>query len=217
MTMIRHRFCTFAALLCVAAGIAAAPVPSAAPELHVGDSWTYRTLDGFTHETRLEFTHRVVEVNDREIVDQYHKSGNETKTALRYFNRDGNPLDTGDTRFEPYYPEYKFPMSAGMAWTDKFTSFTTDGNVFTGYVTGKVSALEKVTVAGGTFDAYRIEKDAETRGTGANSVVTKAQITTWYAPAVKRYVRREAVTTRDGRVRDHYIEELVEYKLASPN
>ena len=53
------------AFLCVAE---AAGAQSPAPDVHVGDSWKFRTLDGFTNETQFEATQRVVEINGREIV-----------------------------------------------------------------------------------------------------------------------------------------------------
>jgi hypothetical protein len=200
------------ALLCMGYQIAAAPTPSPAPEVHVGDTWKYRNVDGFTEEVGAQFTHRVVEVNDREIVIQLRNS-NGVKSALRYFNHEWNPIDVGETKYDPYYPEFKFPISAGMAWNQKFTSSTSDGNGNSGYVTAKVSSLEKVTVPAGTFDAYRIERNVETRAANASATVTKWQITTWYAPTAKKFVRRESVASRDGRVRSHTIDELTEYTL----
>jgi hypothetical protein len=77
-----------------------------------------------------------------------------------------------------------------------------------------VSAAEKVTVPAGTFDAYRIDLDQEVRANNESAVVTNTQMTTWYAPAVRRFVRREWTVTRDGRVRSMTAMEVVEYTLA---
>jgi hypothetical protein len=193
------------------AGAAEAQVP--APEVHVGDSWKFRQLDGFTNETQFEVTHRVVEVGDHEIVLQIHNLA-QNKTALRYFNRDWNAVDLDDSRFDPYYPEYRFPLEAGMTWTDKYTAFTKAGVPSSGYVKATVSALEKVVVPAGTFEAYRIVRDQEARGNNEAAVLTNLHMTTWYAPSVRRFVRREWVTTRDGRIREKAVMELLEYSLA---
>lgn len=201
-------------LFCMGYQAAAAPILSPAPEVHVGDTWKYQSVDGFTKEVGAHFTHRVVEINDREIVIQLRNS-NGVKSALRYFNHEWNPIDVGETKYDPYYPEFKFPISTGMTWSEKFTSSTNDGGGNSGYVTAKVPSLEKVTVPAGTFDAYRIERDVEMRAANANATVTKWQITTWYAPAAKKFVRRESVASRDGRVRSHTIDELTEYTLDS--
>ncbi len=73
----------------------AAGAPSAAPDVHVGDIWKFRTLDGFTNETQFDATHRVVEINNREIVIELHNLSKD-KTALRYFTREWNAVDTDE-------------------------------------------------------------------------------------------------------------------------
>lgn len=189
---------------------AAAPAAASAPEIRVDDSWTYRVLDGFTHETQREVTQRVVEVKESEIVTQLRNNKND-KTSLRYFSRDWNVVDSGDLKFDPCFPEYKFPLAVGMSWNGKFTSSGNDGNAYSGYLTAKVGALEKTTVPAGTFDAYRIDIEVETRSENANSILTESQITTWYAPAVRRFVRRQVTSSRDGRVRSKSEDVLIEY------
>jgi hypothetical protein len=197
-------------ILCGAAAMAAGSGEIPQPNVHVGDLYRYRSIDGLTQEPQAEFTHRVVEVNDREIVIQVRNSKNDN-SVLRYFNRDWNLLDNGQAKYEPYYSEFKFPMSVGMTWSQNFTSLATNGNTWVGYLIGKVLALEKVTVPAGTYDAFRIERNVEFRGTGANAIIVKWRITTWYAPEVGRFVRREDVATRDGRMRSSALEQLLEY------
>jgi hypothetical protein len=200
-----------AAILFVLARTAGAQ--SAAPEVHVGDIWKFRTLDGFTNETQFEATQRVVEINDREIVIQLRNTGKD-KSSLRYFTRDWNMVDTDDGKYDPYYPEFQFPLAAGATWSEKYTWLPMAGAASSGYVKATVAAQEKVTVPAGTFDAYRIERDVETRANNETAVVTTTHMTTWYAPAVRRFVRREWTVTRDGRVRGKTRIELVEYTLA---
>ncbi len=199
-----------AVFFCVAA---VAGVPSPTPDVRVGDKWKFRTLDGFTNETQFEATQRVVEINDREIVIELHNLDKD-KTALRYFTREWNAVDTGDGKYDPYYPEFKFPLTAGVTWSGKYTWISSAGMASSGYVAAKISALEKVVVPAGTFDAYRIDRDLEERGNNEAAAVTKTHMTTWYAPAVRRFVRREWTVTRDGRVRGKTAMELVEYTLA---
>jgi len=193
-------------------GIAWADIQVEAPDVHVGDLWHFRTVDGFTNETTLEFTHRVVEVNDREIVVQL-KNKNAKGSELRYYNHEWNSVDSGDVKFYPFYPAYKFPMSVGGAWKQEYRTTATNGKASTGYLSGKVVAFEKVTVPAGVFDAYKTEADVETQGTDANANITKAHRVTWYAPAIKNYVRIEITTSSDGRVRSKNITELVESSL----
>jgi hypothetical protein len=192
----------------------AAPAGASAPEIHVDDTWTYRILDGYTHETQGEVTQRVVEVGESEIVTQL-RSTKSDKPRLRYFSRDWNIIDAGELKYDPYFPEYKFPLAVGMSWNGNFTSSGNDGNAYSGYLRAKVAALEKTTVPAGTFDAYRIDIELETRSENANSILTEAQITTWYAPAVRRFVRRQVTASRDGRVRSKSEDVLIEYGKAA--
>lgn len=64
--------------------------------------------------------------------------------------------------------------------------------------------------------AYRIERTWETRGTDAAAVVASGSITTWSAPAVKRFVRRELVTYREGRIRDKSVEVVTAFTVGPP-
>lgn len=67
-------------LLCCCAApthVSAAPTAASAPEIRVDDTWTYRILDGFTHETQGEVTQRVVGVRESEIVTQLRTSKND--------------------------------------------------------------------------------------------------------------------------------------------
>jgi hypothetical protein len=204
----------FAAALVLLGAASAAVAPVPAPDVHVGDSWKFRTLDGFTNETQFESTQRVVDLNDREIVIELHNLTKD-KTAVRYFTREWNAVDTDDGKYDPYYPEFKFPLTAGAAWSEKYTWIALAGAVSSGFVKATVSAPEKVTVPAGTFDAFRIDRDQEIRGNNESAVVTNTHMTTWYAPAVRRFVRREWTITRDGRVRGKTAMELVEYTLAA--
>lgn len=182
------------------------------PNTHVGDRWQYRVIDGFTNETTLEFSQRVVDLNDREIVVQF-QGNNAPGKRLLYFTRDWNQVDNGSTKFDPFRPEFKFPMDVGMSWKQEYRSRNSRGQASTSYAYIKVSAFEKVTTPAGVFDAYRIETDVESRGADANAIISKARIITWYAPAAQKHVRREAVMSADGRTREKTIDELVEYSL----
>jgi hypothetical protein len=199
-------------MACSMSGYAWAETQVEAPDIHVGDSWHYRTVDGFTNETTLEFTHRVVEVNEHEIVIQLQNK-NAKGTELRYYNRDWNSLDVGNTKFDPYYPAFKFPMGVGVNWRQEFRSTTTSGQSNSAFMNGKTLAFEKVTVPAGVFDAYRIESDIESHSTDANANSSKGHKTTWYAPAIKNYIRSEVTVSSEGRVRSKSVNELVEYSL----
>jgi hypothetical protein len=193
-------------------GFARAQESVDAPLVHVGDWWKYRTVDGFTNEPSAEFTHRIVELNDREITVQLQVKNVKT-TELRYFNRDWNPLDVGKAKFEPYYPGQKFPTKVGDKWRQEYRAISTNGQTNTAFLIGTVVAYEKVTVPAGIFDAYKIETHIDAHSTDESATSSRSVKTIWYAPAVKKYVRSEAVISSDGRVRNKTVDELIEYSL----
>jgi len=182
------------------------------PDVHIGDVWKYRNIDGYSNETNLEFSHRVVKLNDKEIVIQLQNK-NVSGKRLQYLTREWNVIDSGDVKWEPFNPEYKFPMSVGITWNQEFKFSDDKGSSYSCFVRAKIVALEKVTVPAGTFDAYRIERDIERRSTSADANVTKGRMITWYAPVAKKYVRRESIAFSNGRERDKNIDELLEYSL----
>jgi hypothetical protein len=165
-----------------------------------------------TRSASTTFLQRVVEINDREIVVQLQNNGVSAK-VLRFFNHNWNPVDVGTTKFDPFYPEYRFPMGVGTTWKQEFRSTNTKGQSYSSFAAAKVVAYEKVTVPAGVFDAYRIESDIEAISTDADANLSKGHIITWYAPALKKYVRKEIIVTANGRVRSRKIDELVEYSL----
>lgn len=207
--MMRRRWTAIALLLI--AGRAGADVPL--PDVHVGDKWTFRTLDGFTNEVQVEATSQIVEITDREIVVQVHNLTKD-KRALRYFDREWNAVDNDDGKYDPYYPEFRFPMTGGTHWEQKFTYLPATGGASAGFVKATVAGPEKVDVPAGTFDAYRIERDQESRASNESAAVSKIHMTTWYAPSVRHFVKREWTTFRDGRVRAKSIVVLVSSTLA---
>jgi hypothetical protein len=193
-------------------GTAWADGPVGIPDVHIGDLWSYRTVDGYTNETTLEFTHRIVKLSDKEIVLQLQNK-NVSGRKLLFYTREWNSTDVGEGRFDPFYPEYKFPLKVGDTWNQEFKSSDNHGTSFSSFVRAKIVALEKVTVPAGTFDAYRIERDIESRKANADANIAKGRIITWFAPAVKKYVRRECMTFSDGRERSKTVDELIEYSL----
>jgi hypothetical protein len=182
------------------------------PDIHLGDFWKYRTIDGYTNETTLEFSHQVIKLDEREIVIQL-RNKNASGRKLHYFTREWNQIDSGDVRWEPFNPEFKFPMSVGLKWNQDFKFSNNHGTINSSFARAKIVAFEKVTVPAGVFDAYRIERDIETHSNNSDANTLKGRIITWYAPAVKKFVRRESITFANGRERNKEVNELVEYSL----
>ena len=199
-------------LIVVTSATALAETQALAPDVHVGDMWRYRTVDGFTNETTLEYSHRLVEINDREFVIQLQNKGKQG-SALRFYTHDWNSLDSGDAKFEPYFPTYKFPLKVGAELQQEYKTLMTNGQVSTGFLKTRVVAFEKVTVPAGTFDAFKEEYVTEVIDADSNATTRTGRVTIWYAPAVKNLVRRETIVLANGRVRSKEVDELVVYSL----
>jgi len=151
-------------------------------------------------------------LSDTEIVVQYQENGRPNRT-LHFFNREWNLLDNGSTKYDPFFPEHRFPVDVGVVWAQDYRSSQAGGTFTSDFSRAKVVAFEKVTVPAGTFDAYRIERTIESRNADATADSHKRAIRAWYAPAAKRIVRSECTTVANGRERGKVVGELVEYFL----
>jgi hypothetical protein len=212
--MLRKLFLPILIMFCIL-GTAWADNSVDIPDVHIGDIWKYKVLDGYSNETTGQFSNRIVKVDDKGIVFQSRNLLNKdaSKQNLIYATREWNVFDNGNQAWDPFFPEHKFPLSVGKTWSQVYKGSTTEGKSLSSFMKAKIVAFSKVTVPAGTFDAYRIEQDHETRNTSEDANVSKHHIVIWYAPIVKRYVRRERTSFSNGRERDKRIEELFEYSL----
>jgi hypothetical protein len=91
--------------------------------------------------------------------------------------------------FEPALPDLSFPLEVGKTWEVEYEGYTADdGARWTASASWHVAAFESVTVAAGTFDAYRIER-SETLGRESYGI--KLRSTGWWAPSAKGFVKFE--------------------------
>ena len=203
-------------MMCALGLASVTPAPALAqsqatpPQVRVGDHWRYLVKDGFTGDTLNEFGHQVVSVSEQDITVQLTNKGSRAR-ELRYFDRQWNATDTGGTVFEPHYPEYRFPLVVGDSWREPYRSHTRDGKTYDNFQRVTVEAVERIHTPAGDFDAYRIKVLADIVANDANQSHVQSTITTWYAPTVNKYVRREVLVFSDARVRRHEVTELSAY------
>lgn len=174
-------------------GISAA-VP--APEIKVGDAWTYRVQDGFTRIQRGDQRHEVIEVG----ADRIRVAGPvERSDGIQIYDREWNWLKRPATNLQtfeytPAYQAFAFPLAPGKRWRARvIATDPMDGRRFPVWIDGAVLGWERVKVPAGEFDALKIERwvyfeywEHAVRG---RSVIREYE---WYAPAAKQSVRREA-------------------------
>lgn len=175
---------------CVSLAEVAAPV--AAPEIRVGDAWTYNIYDGFRGYLKGSRLYEVVQVTADMIVVAVTE---DNATVTRAFTKSWNPF-TGTlpenriVDFKPPYPAFRFPLEHGRRWTGivNATAPGSDRSVPV-QVQARVVGGERVSTPAGDFDAVRIERwirivEGEWWRSDINVVETE-----WYAPAVGRTVR----------------------------
>lgn len=186
--------------------------------LKVGDAWVYQTRDVRTGETR-ELSFLVTAVEADTIVTE---TGLSTSGAWT-FTREWNPVErkTGDVitmSIAPSWPQFAFPLEIGRSWEAPFTNdviLPTGTRHVQWQWKGRVVGAEEVTVAAGRFQTLKIVSEATfTSRQGNRSWTGSHKDTTWYAPDVKRFVRRDyEMSVPQNNFQEHVIFELLSYKL----
>lgn len=202
---------TLLALLLVAVPIVSAgqsDMPIRRPEIRVGDSWTYRSLNLFDrgteeHETRVTFA-------DGKLI-----------LAVSTRKSDGKEFDSSWTPewnaissyigwiYRPPTGILRFPLRVGDKYSIKFEVMRPRVSTATFHATGMatVSGWEWVEVPAGKFQAIKVDVDAVYQRLDDLSTHSR-HFTFWYHPEVRRWVKLRAVTPggESG-------EELLAYKL----
>jgi hypothetical protein len=171
------------------------PAAVPAPEIRVGDAWTYQVRDGFTGIARGEQRHEVIAVDS----DRIRVAGTvERGDGMQIYDHAWNWLRRPATNlqlfeYSPAYQAFAFPLEAGKRWRARLTAIDpADGRRFPVWIDGVVAGWERISVPGGEFDAVRVERavyfeywEYAVRGRSEISEVE------WYAPLAKQSVRRE--------------------------
>jgi len=172
------------------------PASVPAPEIRVGDSWTYRVRDGFTGMPRENQRNEVVKVGgDRVEVAGTIERGDGVQVydrAWRWLKRPATNLQTFE--YNPAYQAFAFPLAPGKRWRERLMATDpADGRRFPVWIDGVVLGWERVNVPAGEFDALKVERRVYFEY-WEHSVRGRSEIheIEWYAPAAKQSIRREA-------------------------
>lgn len=172
-----------------------------APTVKVGDRWKTEQKDRRTGNKEAEVLRTVTAVTAG-VIEGTENSGTFRMTSELNPVESPSAVVTGDPRF------LSFPLEVGKKWTLKY-GFANRTNQGKGRVEGdvEVAAYEKVSVAAGTFDAYRIEAKTFWNN-DTNRSNGRSRSVYWYAPAARTVVRTEY---EDGY--NNWIRELLEVQL----
>ena len=179
--------------------------------VRVGDRWSYDLKDTATGDLRQTFTLVVFEVNDKEIIARSTIKGAENRPQTAIFNLNWGLIDNGVWQYRPNEISINQPLQVGKEWRYEVSAKNMrDGSAWNTTGVAKVVGQEKVTMAVGTFDTFRIEVKGRQVGAKDQRSFLTTQVFS-YAPAVNRWVRRTFEARSDGRNRDSVAEELISY------
>jgi hypothetical protein len=177
-------------------------LPGAAPEVKVGDSWRWVRNDRRTGIKEAENS-RTIKAVAADRIDADESDG------PAVYTKDMHAIETAFWARTPPAQFYAWPLAVGKKWDFKYAQANKTGNLAKSRweYSAEVVAQEKVKVAAGEFDTFKITyKGFWTSATSAAS--GRAVQTVWYAPAARAAVKVEfeAGTT-------YNVTELVELKL----
>lgn len=194
------------------ASLPPAPAPVAtveAPRLAAGDRWVYDQINPYNHS------------HVRTLTDTFEPAAIGYKLVKRS-DRKRDPVETyaypapwhlaSETggseapNFNPPLELIRFPLRPGSKWHQTI-QVSTPGRVHVRFVDASVLRWERVTTPAGTFSALKVVLQMNLGD--ANWLWNSRQVTEtlWYAPEVKRWVRREYRSQRT----DHSFIPRVDY------
>ncbi len=205
-------------LLCTVPCLAQSLVRAERPEVKLGDRFVYRETDNLTGEQRETSMQVTAVTPDRIVVDM----GRSTSGSWT-FTRDWNLVErkTGDavaSVVTPYWPYFQFPLEVGKRWDIPFENeVMRPGKRHAKWQwKAHVVGVETVTVPAGTFQTFKIEAEGTfTTHAGSRSWTGSHKDTLWYAPEVKRPVKREFRQSAPGNNSyEQLTNELLSFELA---
>lgn len=196
------RVCVACAVILVSQG-ASAQTLDAPPVFDVGDKWTYRFHNIGDKREPYQYSNAISAVDGTSawIYGEDQRTNAQPpkwvwRMDLKRYEflerfdfdpaaKNGAGNRTINRKVDDSLP---FPLSVGKKYSVKQN--WDSGNGYTEYK-AEVQAFEKVKVAAGEFDAFRIKYEGFWNQTVGGAYSGRAEFTRWYAPAVKNDVRRE--------------------------
>jgi hypothetical protein len=182
--------------------------------VRVGDQWTYSRKNEITGIPGNTYTATVTEITPQEIVTSNTAQGKEEEDLTNdSFDHDWNAVASGPWRYKPHDgPGIHLPLEVGKEWRFEYFQINVRTNArFKVSSITKVLGRESVTTPAGSFDAFKIERQARAFNIAAPSIVSESQVVLWYAPEVNRWVRRTSLTKLEKRTRSKTSEELTAF------
>jgi hypothetical protein len=152
----------------------------ASTDFAIGDTYVYKWLDGIKGESK-SFSLRVTGITEEVVA---YNNGTHLRDPIGNVYKnvtygEYSGAEGGAAQF--FAAEY----AVGKKWTARYNVKGNDGRNWSTQYSFKVVGKEKITLAAGEFDAFKVE------GIGANTLGANLKFTYWIAPD---RVRRPLVT-----------------------
>ena len=158
------------------------------PDIKVGDAWIYQYSDNWKKLPNVRFTHTVIEAGSR-----YTVAVSNTETQERYSNatysNEWNTYALAGVIYLPSVNDYAFPLTNGKTWKSSYSYKRADGGETRCEQTATVAGVERVAVAGGTFEAIKITINGSWKWASGGNYSGSFTKTLWYARDARRWVK----------------------------
>lgn len=177
-----------------------------------GDHWTYEAHDEITGSLKYTTTNLVTDVTPTEIGVRTENIGTPGTGTLVY-DHSWNVKSTSTWKYSPHDGTgIKLPLKVGAIWKIQSNDvLAARGLSLQRTGSTKVVAEESVTTGAGTFNTFRLETAITARSPADPTKKLNLAMTTWYAPSVNHWVKRNSKILLDGHVSENTVYELVEY------
>ncbi len=193
------------------------PIP--APSHTVGDTYITEVINFTEGKPGIKTERKVVYVDDKKMVVESKSLSSKKGTVrsldytlewnlLRSRNPDGSGLD-----YTPPLKYYDFPLFIGKKWQQ--TSI--ENNIKTGTqrthtLSSEVFGWESVTVPAGTFKAIKVVTRSKLIDPDKGES-TWGKDTSWYVPELRRSIKSETSSQKEGGTEEKQIIQLINHKI----
>ena len=184
-----------------------------ASAVHKGDQWTYNDIDDITGNARAILRFTVTEVSDKEIAVRSVRDRNgQSELGLILYDLNWNETTDGDWKKLPRDSTgIELPLAMGKEWHFKHRNQNTKTGVVINVTTSaRVVGQETMKVASQQYDTFKIESQIH-QVLPQSGKSRDILISTWYAPAINRWVKRSWTLRSNGHIVDQHTHELVEF------
>jgi len=189
------------------------------PDLQVGDKWTYRSVDLWKDEETTQFEYIVTQAKGDSL--KLERTIIAPATAVDIGIPSSRTADRSTWTFanrntiEGKYVTFAFPLELGKTWEFEYSTKSANGDVVVHKRTARAETWENVEVPAGKFHALKvIHSGTYTRITRTGSFSGNVSEVFWYAPEVKRFIKREfRDTVGHARTHDQVRDELTGYRV----